>query len=87
MCASYWWGDTNKKYRLHWARWEKLCRPKDKDGMGFRNLKALNKALLAKVPANSSFVWRSIAWSRDIIDAGHIWKVGDGMNIRMKEDV
>ena len=31
-----------------WIAWDKLCRPKEDKGMGFKDLKALNLALLAK---------------------------------------
>ncbi|XP_057770939.1 uncharacterized protein LOC130990727 [Salvia miltiorrhiza] len=118
LCAGFWWGDKEDKRRMHWARWERLCRPKDKGGMEFRNLKNFNKALLAKqiwrminnpssliarvfkaryfsnrtimqakVPSNSSFIWRSLAWSRSVVDAGCIWKVGNGMNISVMNDI
>lgn len=35
----------------------------------------------AKLGCNSSFVWRSLLWGRDIIKEGLCWRVGNGKNI------
>ncbi|KAL5541901.1 hypothetical protein UlMin_009611 [Ulmus minor] len=48
LCAQFWWGGDSEKKRMHWCTWEKLCVHKADGGMGFRNLRLFNRALLAK---------------------------------------
>ena len=48
MMSNFWWGQKNKERKVAWVSWEKLCTLKAEGGMGFRDLKAFNLALLAK---------------------------------------
>ena len=48
MMGNFWWGQKDKERKMAWVTWEKLCTPKEEGGMGFRDLKAFNLALLAK---------------------------------------
>lgn len=47
MLNSFWWG-SSKKTGLNWIGWEKMCVRKEFGGLGFRNLRCFNLALLAK---------------------------------------
>ncbi|KAL5579315.1 hypothetical protein UlMin_011757 [Ulmus minor] len=48
LCAHFWWGGDTEKRRMHWCTWERLCSHKFDGGMGFRDLRLFNKAILAK---------------------------------------
>ena len=46
--AKYWWGQTKDGKKIYWINWKKLCTPKKKGGMSFRDIQAFNLVLLAK---------------------------------------
>lgn len=48
VICDFWWGSNTDSKRTHWIKWEKLCKAKKNGGLGFRNLRAFNIALLAK---------------------------------------
>jgi hypothetical protein len=48
MIRNYWWGSTQGKRKTHWIWWDKITLSKAQGGLGFRNLRVFNQALLAR---------------------------------------
>ena len=48
MIRNFWWGQKSEEKKISWVSWEKMGEPKACGGMGFKNLKCFNLALLAK---------------------------------------
>ena len=44
----FWWGQRGDRRKIHWVRWEELCKPKSEGRMGFKDLALFNDAFLAK---------------------------------------
>ena len=48
MIRNFWWGQRQQETKLYWVSWKTMCKQKAYGGMGFKNLQAFNKAMLAK---------------------------------------
>ena len=49
MIGKWWWSQNdNKDNKVHWLAWDKLTLPKNKGGLGFRDLYLFNLAMLAR---------------------------------------
>ncbi|KAL8521249.1 hypothetical protein ACS0TY_011693 [Phlomoides rotata] len=46
--ARFFWGQKEEERRVHWLKWEVLCRDKADRDLGLRRLKDFNLSLLAK---------------------------------------
>ena len=44
----YQWRQIKAEKKIHWINWKKLCTPKGRGGMDFRDVQAFNCAMLAK---------------------------------------
>ena len=42
LMAQFWWGDTDKKSKMHWLSMDKLCAPKREGGLEFRVMRDYN---------------------------------------------
>ncbi|CAH9113733.1 unnamed protein product [Cuscuta europaea] len=47
--ASFLWGSSSDRKRIHWARWSKVCYPTEEGGLGVRALNDVQKAFSLKL--------------------------------------
>ena len=56
VIAHFWWSSNPPKRGLHWAKWEKVCLPREEGEIGFRMIHEFNLALLAKKTMEASSI-------------------------------
>ena len=48
MIRNFYWGSEKGKRKVHWKGWDYLLQPKSRGGVGFRDLRIFNQALLSR---------------------------------------
>ncbi|GAA0166413.1 hypothetical protein LIER_21569 [Lithospermum erythrorhizon] len=48
LMKKFFWTGSDKERGIHWKSWSSLCEEKFKGDLGFKDLKCMNLALLAK---------------------------------------
>ena len=48
LIRNFQWGQCKDERKMAWISWDKLCAPKAKGGIGFKQLKQVNLDLFAK---------------------------------------
>ncbi|XP_013679525.1 uncharacterized mitochondrial protein AtMg00310-like [Brassica napus] len=61
VIAQFWWSSNPPKRRIHWAKWETVCLPREEGGIGFRMIHEFNLALLAKQ------LWRLVQFPDSLV--------------------
>ncbi|XP_058725678.1 uncharacterized protein LOC131596972 [Vicia villosa] len=48
LLSNFLWSSNANKRSIHWMKWETVCKPREKGGLGVRDVGEINKALLLK---------------------------------------
>ncbi|KAK8934118.1 hypothetical protein KSP39_PZI014314 [Platanthera zijinensis] len=55
LLSTFFWSGAIDKHSLHYTKWTELCLPKDKGGLGFKNLFQWRRILMGKMAARVGY--------------------------------
>ncbi|XP_074356428.1 uncharacterized protein LOC141696142 [Apium graveolens] len=94
--SKFWWkSDSSKDKSIHWMCWSRLTAAKCKGGMGFKNLRDFNTALLGNQAwrlisfpdkllnwdPTLSYIWRSVMEAQALLVQGISCCIGNGQTV------
>jgi hypothetical protein len=48
LFKNFLWGGSDEAKKIHWVKWDKICKAKERGGLGVRDVRVFNIALLGK---------------------------------------
>lgn len=84
MITRFWWRSCGKEKGVHWINWKQLKKPKCDGGIGFKDIHAMNIALISKqiwrIEKNPDALWVMLLKSLYFPNSS-IWEAKKGNNI------
>ena len=74
LICRFWGGQREYRRKIHWVKWEDMCEPKSKGGMGVKEISLFNDSLLAKK------TWRPLHNQNDSLLAMKTWRLLHNQN-------
>ena len=78
LIRKFQWGQHNDRCKIHWVSWDSLCQSISNGGMGFKDLRFFNDALLAKqswtfIHNKNSLLYRVL--NQNSFRIAHLWRL------------
>ncbi|GKV41862.1 hypothetical protein SLEP1_g49342 [Rubroshorea leprosula] len=84
---SFLWGGGGDERKVNWVKWEKICKKKEEGGLGVRDLRKFNLALMGKwwgrlaenKEGNGTWTW-NLNWRRNLYE----WEVEEAEELQKR---
>lgn len=62
ICNKFFWGSIDKERKIHWASWDRSCKPIEERGVGCKKFQEMNKVYAMKMWWN--FLKQDRLWAK-----------------------